>query len=203
MTLVPKSILAHWTPPESRGCLLALDYVKQLTLDQPWVKRHSERVARLAAQIAQVMGLDEKHIREAEVAGALHDIGKVFVEEKILYKPKELTPDELGSIRSVPVYSASIAHLLGLSPKVQMAISQRHERPDGRGYPFGIEGERIGLLARIVAVADVFDSLTYEQPYRKKCSKLVAIGVIRSKSGFRYDPNSVDCLTTLVLRKPH
>jgi HD-GYP domain-containing protein (c-di-GMP phosphodiesterase class II) len=116
-----------------------------------------------------------------------------------LDKPDALSPLELESVREIPLYSATIAHQLGLSGKIQEAISQRHERPDGLGYPFGLHEGEISPLAKMIAVSDTFDSLTIDQPYRKGCTPREAIGIIRSKSQFQFDPEVVDALTLLTL----
>lgn len=185
--------------PLDRTVGLARQYVDELRTRHPWVKEHSERVARLSAKIAAQMGLSPEHVKSAELVGALHDIGKLHVPSAILEKPAGLTAQEFMLIQEVPAYSASIAYVLGLSYMVQRGISQRHERPDGLGYPFGTRGAHINLLAKIVAVADTYDSLTHEQPYREAIAVTEAIGIIRSKSFFQFDTDVVDTLTRMSL----
>jgi len=173
--------------------------VDQLGNTASEVKRHCERVAILSGRIAMALDLSLGMIAHAKLAGALHDIGKVNIPSEILRKPHQLGDPELRAIQEIPVQSASIARQLGFPYEVQRAILESHERPDGKGYPLGLDRERISMLARIVAVADCFDSLTNPQPYRQACSALEAIGIIRSKVHFQFDIDIANCLTCLKL----
>lgn len=189
--------LENWDPKGFRT--LAQRVVNDFSQRHPTVKKHCERVSRLSAQLMEALGLPEFAIKEAEVAGALHDLGKINISAALLRKPDQLNETELRSIREIPLQSATLARLMGFSGDVQRAVSQRHERPDGRGYPYGISGDSISLVARAIAVADTFDSLVHDQPYRPSCSPIEAIGIIRSKSHYQFDPDVVDCFTTLIL----
>ena len=173
--------------------------VDQLGQTASEVKRHCERVAILSGRLAMALDLSPGMVAHAKLAGALHDIGKVNIPSEILRKPKHLEDPELRAIREIPVQSASIARQLGFPYEVQRAILESHERPDGKGYPLGLDRDRISMLARIVAVADCFDSLTNPQPYRQACSALEAIGIIRSKVYFQFDIDIANCLTCLKL----
>ena len=181
---------------------LASDYLRKLEKKNLHVKRHSERVAKLSFEIAKTLGLSQKEIRDAEMAGALHDIGKIHISKKILDKPFGLSAKETQTIQEIPQYSASIAEFLGLSPRVQKALAQQHERLDGRGYPHGLLGWEISKLAKIIAVADAFDSLINDQPFRVACTEGEAIGLIRSCSNIRFEPEIVDALTIRILTTP-
>jgi len=203
---MPIAVIANPKPtlfsPRDRVTYLVKDYVEQCTKKSFSLKLHLERVAICSAKIARRLKLSEKDIRAAEIAGALHDIGKLHLPMDLLEKPASLSPGELQTIQEIPHYSAGIAHLLGLSFKIQKGIVQRHERLDGFGYPHRLPEGKINLIAKIVAVADSYDSLTHHQSYRLALSPCEAIGEIRGCCNSRYDPVIVDALTLLVLGNP-
>ena len=174
-------------------------YFSQLNRQCPQVKQHLRRVANCSAKLAKHFGLRSVEIVEVKMTGALHDLGKVFVPPEILSKPTPLSLSELKLIHEVPIFSATLAHNFGLSESIQTGIFQRHERVDGRGYPLQLLDHDISLAAKMVAVVDTFDCLIHEQPYRAAYSPLMAIGIIRSNTNLRFDPEIVDCFTKIVL----
>jgi putative two-component system response regulator len=157
---------------------------------------HTQRVGRLSALIARQLGLDEVQVELIRRAAPLHDIGKIAVPDEILLKPGRLTADEFERMKE----HASIgARLLGGSrlPLLQTAYEialYHHERWDGTGYPHAIKGYAVPQAARIVAVADAFDALTHERPYKRAWSVPAAVAEIRGCSGSRYDPQVVEAL---------
>ena len=136
-----------------------------------FTRGHADRVSRIAGAIARDMGLPEKQIEQIELAGLLHDIGKIGVEDKILMKPMRLEPDEQELMRRHPIYGASILEpSAALRPLVPLVL-YHHENFDGTGYPEGLKGEEIPIGARIIIVADAYEAMTSDRIYRKAKSK--------------------------------
>ncbi|MFC4639792.1 HD domain-containing phosphohydrolase [Deinococcus hohokamensis] len=151
---------------------------------------HVTRVARTAAGIAGQLGLPAADIRLVEQAAPLHDVGKIGVPDAILLKPGRLTAEEFEVVKLHTTIGASILED-SRSPLIQAAQTialTHHERWDGGGYPAGLSGEAIPLYGRIVAVADVFDALTSERPYKRAWSRAAALAEIRAQSGQQFDP---------------
>jgi putative two-component system response regulator len=155
--------------------------------------QHTYRVGSLAGRIARELGLDQELIDLIHRAAPLHDVGKIGINDDILLKPGKLTAEEFNVMK---MHTLIGARLLadGHSPFVriaeQIALSH-HERWDGGGYPSGIRGEDIPLVGRIVTLADVFDALTNERPYKKAWPIEEAVAEIKSQSGRQFDPNAV------------
>jgi response regulator RpfG family c-di-GMP phosphodiesterase len=138
-----------------------------LEVKDPYTRGHSVRVSRYAAVIARALELDEVMVRQIELGGHVHDIGKIGVREAVLNKPGPLTDEEYAHIMTHPVLGWRIlAPLLGDTPVALNVVRSHHERLDGRGVPDGLAGEGIPLEARIVAVADALDAMTSGRPYR-------------------------------------
>jgi putative nucleotidyltransferase with HDIG domain len=164
----------------------------------PYTFGHSERVAAISAQIGSAMGLDPAPRLALRRAALLHDIGKIGIEDRVLHKPTQLTDEEAGSMQEHPrIGYEMLKGLRFLQPSLG-GVLHHHERWDGGGYPDGIAGSRIPLLVRILTVADVFDALTSERPYRRALSPEAAIRAIIVESGVRYDP---DVVTAFVARR--
>jgi putative nucleotidyltransferase with HDIG domain len=164
-----------------------------------YTHRHSERVAGLARRIAHEIGLtaDEQHT--AQMAALLHDVGKIAVPDSILNKPGRLTPEEFEAMKQHPLHGARILANIQ-SPSVTAvlpAVQYHHERWDGAGYPEGLRGEDIPLLARLLGVADFFDALTSARSYREAMSIDEAIDLVRQGSGTHFDPRIADALVRL------
>ncbi|RYF47620.1 MAG: response regulator [Cytophagaceae bacterium] len=161
--------------------------------------RHTQRVAHTAALLAQALGLPAHHVRLISQAAPLHDVGKIAVSDLILLKPGTLTDEEFCIMKT---HAAAGAALLadGQSEVVEMAegiARSHHERWDGKGYPLQLKGEQIPLEGRILAVADVFDALTHERPYKKAWQITEAVAEIKSQSGQQFDPQVVEAFMTL------
>lgn len=161
---------------------------------------HAKRVGRLAARIARRLDLAEETIELLQLAAPLHDVGKVAVPDAILAKPGPLTPDELEAMKVHPLVGGEIlgrsrSKLLRLSEEIALT---HHEWWDGSGYPSGLKGEEIPLPGRIVAVADVFDTLTHRRPWKPAWPVERALEEIDRLRGRQFDPQAVDALLGLV-----
>ena len=157
-----------------------------------YTRHHSTRVTEFSLKIAAKMGYSEKELGELELAAVLHDVGKIGVPESILNKPGRLTDEEFKLIQEHPVRGEAI-----LSPVIELkeigrVVRAHHERYDGRGYPDKLKGREIPLSARIMAIADTYDSITSERPYRKAASHRYAIKEIIANSGTQFDPEAVE-----------
>lgn len=163
-----------------------------LELHDEYTKNHSNNVARYARKIAIAMELSEYEISQIYYAGLVHDIGKALIPKEVLNKKGKLTDEEYELVKQHPTtaYKALI-HSEALNNIANIVI-QHHERWDGKGYPNRIKGNNIELGARILAIADTYDAMTSNRPYRKAFSKYIAINEINEQSGFQFDPEIVD-----------
>jgi putative two-component system response regulator len=161
--------------------------------------QHAERVGRTSSYIARALGLDDNTTELIRLAAPLHDIGKIGVTDDILLKPGKLTPDEFERMKAHTTIGAAI--LTGSrSPLLQIGeqiARTHHERFEGGGYPAGSIGKQIPLPGRIVAVADVFDALTHDRPYKEAWTVAAASAEIRKLRGFQFDPDVVDAFEEL------
>ena len=149
---------------------------------------HSERVTAVAVAIAELCALDKADVRDVELAGLLHDVGKLAVRLDILQKPSSLTPAEYEAVKRHPIAGAAILSNVEDSERIAEAIRHHHERWDGEGYPDGLAGELIPLLARVLALADAFDSMASGRPYRGMLSRAEIIEEMSNGSGTQFDP---------------
>ncbi|AHF06132.1 HD-GYP domain-containing protein [Desulfitobacterium metallireducens] len=159
---------------------------------------HSVNVSLLTLLMAREMGYKEKSLKEIAWGAFLHDLGKLMVPECILNKPGKLTKNEYELIKKHPEYGMKLIEPLGLSVNICMAIAQHHERWEGTGYPLGLKGKEIHPLAQIVAVADTFDALISDRPYRKGMPVEKAIEIVRAGKGTDFSPKVVDQLLKLL-----
>jgi HD-GYP domain-containing protein (c-di-GMP phosphodiesterase class II) len=155
---------------------------------------HTERVAAIAVALAEELGFAGDELDAIEIGALLHDIGKIGVPEPILHKPGPLDEDEWRVMKQHPVMSDSILSTVELHPFVRQAARWSHEQIDGRGYPDGLAGDEIPMPARIVFVADAFDALTTDRPYRKARSAEAAVAEIKQNSGTQFCPDVVAAL---------
>lgn len=155
----------------------------------PYTRGHADRVTRYSIEIAQELGLPERDIEILRYAGEVHDVGKIAISDLILNKPGKLTPTERAEIEVHPVRGAEMLEPLQfLKPAIPL-VRHHHERYDGKGYPDGLNKERIPLMARIMACADAFDAMTSDRPYRRhKLSIEEALGEIKNNTGTQFDP---------------
>jgi putative two-component system response regulator len=164
-----------------------------LELKDPYTRGHSIRVSHYSSVIARAMGLDGEMLRQIELGGHVHDIGKIGVRESVLNKEGRLTPEEYEHIMTHPVLGWRIlAPLLGETPHALNIVRSHHERYDGRGVPDGLKGDEIPVEARIVAAADALDAMTSDRPYRPcEMSMDAVIEEIVRNSETQFDPEVV------------
>jgi response regulator RpfG family c-di-GMP phosphodiesterase len=155
-----------------------------------YTKGHTARVSLMAMRLGRAMGLDDRELRNLEIGSNLHDIGKIGVRDAVLLKPGRLTPEEYAVIQEHAVIGAEILRPIASLAPVLPLILLHHERWDGRGYPTAICGEEIPLGARIIAIADAFDAMTTDRPYRKGMPLGQALGIIREEAGRQFCPTS-------------
>ena len=155
---------------------------------------HVIRMSHYSHIIARAAGFDETTAEDLLHAAPMHDIGKIGIPDSILQKPGKLTPDEWAVMREHPVIGARIigVHPAGLLHMAHDIALTHHERWDGSGYPRGLQGEDIPMVGRIVAVADVFDALTTQRPYKKAWPLNEAVAYIREQRGKHFDPQLVE-----------
>jgi len=166
----------------------------------PWTKGHSERVMHGAVNIATELGMDEEGIERVRLGGLLHDIGKIGVMEALLEKPTELDDDEFPPIRLHPEKGVAILAPIEQLKDVLPGILHHHENFDGTGYPGRLSGETIPLDARIIAVADSFDAMVADRPYRKGLGVTEAANELARCAGTQFDPEIVDCFCSRLAR---
>ncbi len=173
---------------------VALGFAKVIDAKSPFTSGHSERVALFTDLIAEGLGLSSPERRALRRAALLHDIGKLGISNAILDKPGKLTSEEFAEIKKHPVYSGDI--LSGIASFKDLADIGRghHEKLDGTGYPLGLKGNEISLHTRIVTVADVFDALTAERPYRGPMTVNDALALMSRDVGTAFDS---DCFAAL------
>lgn len=162
---------------------------------------HSNRVSRLSALLAREMGFSESTVEAIESGALLHDIGKLSMDAEILSKPGPLDADETAAMRLHPLESAEVLRRVELFKGAVDVVRHHHERPDGSGYPDGLKADRIPVGARILNVADAFDAMTSDRPYRKKRTTTEALGELRKGSGSEFDPVVVEYLLRLLKKR--
>lgn len=162
---------------------------------------HSERVTDLSLSLGRALGLAPALLEDIRLAGMLHDIGKIGIPEAILNKPGRLTNEEFDVIKSHPTLGTRILRKVEFLGGVVPMIRHHHERFDGRGYPDGLAGDDIPLAARIISVADTFDAMTSDRPYRQAMSISDAIDEIARCKGTQFDPQIAEAFVELITRQ--
>ncbi len=166
-------------------------FVKAIEARDPYTEQHSNRVTRIAMALSREMGATQEEQDILNVAAQLHDIGKIGIRDDILLKPGRLTDEEFRIIKEHPVIGASIVDRLGLWDREKQIIRCHHERFDGKGYPDGLAGENIPMLARILSVADVYDAIASDRAYRAKMEEPKILNIMYGGSGSQFDPNVI------------
>lgn len=173
-------------------------FAKTIELKDHYTGAHVEMTVKYAQDIARRLGLSVLEIEQIGQAAMLHDLGKIGISENILLKKLKLTKKEFEEIKKHPQIAADIIRPVQFLHNLIPFIFYHHERWDGKGYPSGIKGEEIPLGARIIAIADVYQALTSNRPYRKAYSEKEAIKIIRNSSGTQFDPAIVDVLLQIL-----
>lgn len=160
----------------------------------PYTRGHSERVAEFSSAMAIELGLSEEEVEKIRISGLMHDVGKLAIEDKILRKPAALTDEEFEIMREHPERGTKIMSEIPHMREFIPGMRFHHEMVNGKGYPLGLEGDQIPLMARIVSVADTFDAMTTNRPYQKQMPIDLVFEKIRDMAGIRYDPEVVEAL---------
>jgi HD-GYP domain-containing protein (c-di-GMP phosphodiesterase class II) len=171
----------------------AKNLVRFVDARDPSTASHSEIVSTLAEAIGTQLGLDPETIEQLRLGGLLHDLGKIGLPDAILRAPRPLTPDAFAIVRRHPEFGRALLDGLGIEP-VDEWVFHHHEHWDGSGYPDGLAGVEIPLGARIILVADAFEAITADRPYRAARSPQAALAELRRNAGSQFDPDVVTAL---------
>jgi len=174
--------------------------INALEAKDVYLRGHSQRVAHLAAAIAQEMGLHEDAVEEIRLAGRLHDVGKIGIRESVLHKPGPLTTEEFDHVREHVRIGVDILTPLRHLGKAVLYVHDHHEHWDGTGYPRQLSRESISLGGRILCAADAFDALTSVRSYRAALTAEATIDFLAAQSGALLDPKVFDVLASVVRR---
>src|SRR3981081_1367418 len=166
----------------------------------PYTRGHSDRVTKYSLLIAKEMGMDPGFLEILRISAQLHDVGKIGIEDRILKKPGTLTPEEFEIMKTHTTKGANILRPVPQLREMLPGIELHHEALNGRGYPYGLKGDEIPLLARVIAVADTFDALTTNRPYQQAHDPVEALRIIQNLSGQRLDPQAVAALLAVFER---
>lgn len=158
----------------------------------PYTGGHTKRVMNYSIAIGKAMGLSKKEIEDLRLAAILHDVGKIGVRDNILLKEDRLDPEELEKMNMHPQYGADILNHVKKLKDIIPGVRGHHERIDGKGYPDNLKDGDIPTIARIIAVADTFDAMTTDRPYRKAMSSETALEELRKNSGIQFDKDVVE-----------
>ncbi|MGQ9638098.1 MAG: HD-GYP domain-containing protein [Thermodesulfobacteriota bacterium] len=158
----------------------------------PYTGGHTQRVTRYSLAVAKYLPLNPMELKLLKIASVLHDIGKIGIDDQILRKPCRLEPEEFDIIRNHTKMGAEILGHVKQLKDIVPGVKYHHEQMDGRGYPEGLKGEGIPMIARIVAVAETYDAITTDRPYRKALSKERAIYELKRCSGTQFDEKVVE-----------
>jgi len=164
----------------------------------PYTRWHSTNVAKYAVAIARDLGMSPTQLEEMHIAAILHDVGKIGISELIISKPARLSREEFDIMKEHPAHGIRILEPIGFSSTIINAISQHHERYDGKGYPRGLSGEEITLPARVLNVADTIDAMVSERPYRGTISTQEVLLELERESGRQFDPKVTESARRLI-----
>ncbi len=177
--------------------------VNALDAKSRWTRGHSERVAAYSEQIAAEIGLGGREIKNLRLAALLHDIGKIGLRDYLLDKESPLTDEEFEAAKKHAALGAEILEDIKQLKHITPSIRHHHERIDGKGYPDGLKGDEINLYARILHVADSFDSMTADRPYRRAPGVEYAVSEFRKHAGRQFEPRLVKAFLRVLSRKYH
>lgn len=197
--------VAGWEPAdrllavdETQMDLIADAFAGVVDAKSPWTYRHSDRACVIAMAVAEALGADEPLLRDLRRAALLHDIGKLAISNRILDKPAPLTPDEFDRVREHPLITERILVRVPGCEHLAALAGSHHERLDGGGYPRGRRGDELTMPMRVLAIADVYEALTSDRPYRRAHSSDEALAVMRRDVPARLDPTAFEALELLL-----
>jgi hypothetical protein len=178
------------------------DFVRALSevLDEvdPYTRQHSARVAAYAVRLARALGCPERQVADVEMAALVHDLGRIGPQhQRILNKAGALSQEDQRTLRGHPAAGAGIVARVRALRRAARIVRLHHERPDGLGYPLGLSEHQIPRGARILNVADAFDAMTSDRPYRRALAATAALGELERGAGTQFDRHVVECLLAL------
>jgi putative nucleotidyltransferase with HDIG domain len=164
----------------------------------PYTRGHSGRVAKYSTLIGRELGLSDQDLDTLRISALLHDVGKIGVEDRVLKKPGALTQEEFALMKQHTVKGANIMRPVSQLKEMLPGIELHHEHMDGRGYPYGLQGPQIPLMARIIGVADTLDAMTTNRPYQSAMDLDFALQKIKTLTGTKFDGVVVNALEACV-----
>ena len=201
---LPEMDVSPWEPAdrllmanEARLDAIAYAFAGVIDAKSPWTYRHSDRACVITLGLAAALGADDDELSDLRRAALLHDVGKLAVSNRILDKPGKLTPSEFAKIREHPVMTRRILERVPGFGALAPVAAAHHERLDGSGYPQGLAGDELTMPMRLLAVADVYEALTSERPYRAAMRSEEAMAIIRVEAPHHLDPDAAMALGTL------
>jgi HD-GYP domain-containing protein (c-di-GMP phosphodiesterase class II) len=177
---------------------IAKGFARIIDAKSPWTHRHSERATTIATGIGSLLGFGGASLRGLARAARLHDIGKLGVSNRILDKPAQLDDVELAQVKAHPIVTERILERVPVFSELSAVAAAHHERLDGSGYPRGLAADELTMPMRVLAVADVYEALTAERPYRPAYGAPLALTMMRREVPRRLDPDAFAALEALV-----
>ena len=169
-----------------------------IDMKDAYTNGHSTRVAKYTAMLTRELGYDQETVEKYYSIALMHDIGKIGIPDEVLNKPGKLTPEEYAIIKSHTERGYEVLKNISLMPEIAIGARAHHERPDGKGYPLGLKGNAIPRVAQIIAVADTFDAMYSDRPYRKRMDFDKAVSIIKEVSGTQLTEDVVEAFLRLV-----
>jgi energy-coupling factor transport system substrate-specific component len=173
-------------------------FAKVIDMKDEYTRGHSVRVAHYTTMLARELGYDEETVEKYHNIALLHDIGKIGIPQEVLNKPGKLTDEEFAVIKSHSTLGFNALKDISIMPELAVGAGAHHERPDGKGYPKGLKGDEIPRVAQIIAVADTFDAMYSDRPYRKRMNFEKTVSIIREVAGTQLQKDVVDAFLRLV-----
>ncbi|HYA97761.1 MAG TPA: HD-GYP domain-containing protein, partial [Methylomirabilota bacterium] len=166
----------------------------------PYTRGHSGRVAKFSLLIGQELGMSSADLDRLRIAALLHDVGKIGVDDRVLKKPGSLTQEEFELMKQHTVKGANIMRPVSQLKEMLPGIELHHEHIDGRGYPYGLRGDQIPLMAKIIAVADTLDAMTTNRPYQSAMELEFALNKIKTLTGTKFDGTVATALESCIMK---
>jgi energy-coupling factor transport system substrate-specific component len=173
-------------------------FAKTIDMKDKYTNGHSTRVAEYTCMLTRELGYDEETVEKYYNIALLHDIGKIGIPPEVLNKPGKLTDTEFNIIKSHSALGYNALKDISIMPELSIGAGSHHERPDGKGYPKGLNGDEIPRVAQIIAVADTFDAMYSDRPYRKRMNFDKVVSILKEVSGTQLQGDVVDAFLRLV-----